>query len=66
MAEYDLTLQFYGGLGLDSLTIKTKSADVDEEDVKDILNSFVENPDVQPLLGNGFSFVVAKVNKVSS
>jgi hypothetical protein len=63
VAKYDLTLQFYGPGGVHSLAIETESADVDEEDVKDILNSFVKNEDVQTLLRSGFSFFVAEVVK---
>jgi len=63
MAQYNLTLQFYGPCGKESLSFKTKSAGVDEEDVKDILNSFVENPDVRTLLSRGLTFVVETVVK---
>ncbi len=64
MAKYELALRFTKEAHETPVTIETK-ADVDEEDVKDILTRFVENPDAQIYLRNslGLDFVIEKVIK---
>ena len=64
MAKYEVTLRFTKEAHETPVTIKTKT-DVDEEDVKDILTQFVENPDAQTYLRNSFglNFVIEKVTK---
>lgn len=65
MAKYDLIVQGFGmarEADPEPITIETKSANVAEEDVKDILNSFVKHQNVKARFRLG-DFVVEKVIK---
>jgi hypothetical protein len=63
VAEYELTLRCTkDSLSENPVTIKTK-ADVDEEDVKDILTQLLDNSDVRSMLRTDLTFVVEKVIK---